>query len=76
VRRREAEVIAIRLPDATAAARLIDALLVTGGAVPVPADPADRAVYLALAHQLGDGLDALPAPTTATADAADTRSAA
>lgn len=54
--------IAVRVTTTTDAARLVEALLVAGGAVPAPADPADRDAYLQLARDLGDALDALPVP--------------
>jgi hypothetical protein len=51
--------IRVSVPDAP---RLVEALLVAGGAIPVPTDPTERKVYLALANSLGDGLDTLPKP--------------
>jgi hypothetical protein len=63
-------VIAVRLPG-QAAPRLVEALLIAAGVAPRPTDPDDRRAYLALATDLGEGLDTLPAPTT-TADAVTT----
>ncbi|MGI5330953.1 hypothetical protein [Actinomadura nitritigenes] len=57
--------IAVRLPG-QAAPRLVEALLIAAGVAPRPTDPDDRRAYLALANDLGEGLDTLPAPTTAT----------
>lgn len=55
----------VRMPT-PAGPRLVEALLIAGGVVPSPSDPADRQAYLDLAHELGDGLDALPARRTTT----------
>jgi hypothetical protein len=55
-------VIAVRVADPDLAARMVAALLVAGGAIPVPTDTAERNDFLSLAHDLGDGLAALPAP--------------
>ncbi|MFI6522613.1 hypothetical protein ACIBF1_44170 [Spirillospora sp. NPDC050679] len=58
--------IAVRLPGGPAdAAHLVEALLMAAGAIPVPDGAEARRAYLALADQLGDGLDALPAPPAA-----------
>ncbi|MGC4959748.1 hypothetical protein ACLQ2P_41680 [Actinomadura citrea] len=54
--------IALRLPAPDSLDRLVDALMVAGGAVPVPDDPEDRQSYLALAH----ALDAAAAARTRT----------
>jgi hypothetical protein len=48
-------------PDPRGPSRLVDALLIAAGAIPVPADPDERQAFLDLADQIGDGLDRLPA---------------
>ena len=52
----------LRLPT-PAGPRLVEALLIAAGVAPRPQDPDDRAAYLALANDLGEGLDTLPSPT-------------
>lgn len=47
----------VRMPT-PAGPRLVEALLIAGGMVPRPDDPADRQAYLDLAAEIGDGLDA------------------
>jgi hypothetical protein len=60
----EPAVIALTFPDQAIPARLVDALLVASGAIPLPAEPAERQEFIDLANAIGDGLDALHADTT------------
>ncbi|MGP4030222.1 hypothetical protein [Actinomadura sp. 3N407] len=60
----------VRMPTPTAP-RLVEALLIAAGMVPCPTDPGDRQVYLDLAHEIGDGLDAAHTRRGNVAAAAD-----